>query len=125
MKKIIDTPKAPKAVGPYSQAVDTGNMLFVSGQLGLDPATGALVSEEVTEQAKQVLSNVQAIVEAAGYKMENIVKATVFLADIDDFIPVNRIYKTYFTNEYPARAAYQVGGLPLGGKVEMEVIAIK
>lgn len=125
MKKIIDTPKAPKAVGPYSQAVDTGNMLFVSGQLGLDPATGALVSEEVTEQAKQVLSNVQAIVEAAGYKMENIVKATVFLADIDDFIPVNRIYKTYFTNEYPARAAYQVGGLPLGGKVEMEVIAVK
>ncbi len=125
MKKIIDTPNAPKAVGPYSQAVDTGNMLFVSGQLGLDPATGALVSEEVTEQAKQVLSNVQAIVEAAGYKMENIVKATVFLADIDDFIPVNRIYKTYFTNEYPARAAYQVGGLPLGGKVEMEVIAVK
>ncbi len=125
MKKIIDTPNAPKAVGPYSQAVDTGNMLFVSGQLGLDPATGALVSEEVTEQAKQVLSNVQAIVEAAGYKMENIVKATVFLADINDFIPVNRIYKTYFTNEYPARAAYQVGGLPLGGKVEMEVIAVK
>ena len=100
-------------------------MLFVSGQLGLDPATGALVSEEVTEQAKQVLSNVQAIVEAAGYKMENIVKATVFLADINDFIPVNRIYKTYFTNEYPARAAYQVGSLPLGGKVEMEVIAVK
>jgi len=125
MKKIIDTPNAPKAVGPYSQAVDTGNMLFVSGQLGLDPATGALVSEEVTEQAKQVLSNVQAIVEAAGYKMENIVKATVFLADINDFIPVNRIYKTYFTNEYPARAAYQVGSLPLGGKVEMEVIAVK
>ncbi|MGI6348537.1 MAG: RidA family protein [Eubacteriaceae bacterium] len=125
MKKIIDTPNAPKAVGPYSQAVDTGNMLFVSGQLGLDPATGALVSEEVSEQAKQVLSNVQAIVEAAGYKMENIVKATVFLADINDFIPVNRIYKTYFTNEYPARAAYQVGSLPLGGKVEMEVIAVK
>lgn len=125
MKKIIDTPNAPKAVGPYSQAVDTGNMLFVSGQLGLDPATGALVSEEVTEQAKQVLSNVQAIVEAAGYKMENIVKATVFLADINDFIPVNRIYKTYFTSEYPARAAYQVGSLPLGGKVEMEVIAVK
>ncbi len=125
MKKIIDTPHAPKAVGPYSQAVDTGNMLFVSGQLGIDPATGSLVSEETTAQAEQVLKNVRAIVEAAGYVMDNVVKATVFLADIEDFVAVNRIYKTYFTTDYPARAAYEVGALPLGGKVEIEVIAVK
>lgn len=125
MKRIIDTPNAPKAVGPYAQAVDTGSMLFVSGQLGLDPATGSLVSEETTAQAEQVLKNVRAIVEAAGYEMSDVVKATVFLASMEDFIPVNRIYKTYFTEDYPARAAYEVGALPLGAKVEIEVIAVK
>jgi 2-iminobutanoate/2-iminopropanoate deaminase len=125
MKKIISTTHAPKAVGPYSQAVEAQNMLFISGQLGIDPATSKLVEGSVVEQAHQALNNIKAILSEAGYKMEDVVKTTVYLADISDFVAVNKVYMQYFVQNYPARAAFQVGALPLGGLVEIEAIAIK
>jgi 2-iminobutanoate/2-iminopropanoate deaminase len=125
MKKIISTDLAPKAVGPYSQAVQAQNILYVSGQLGIDPVTSKLVEGSVTEQAHQALKNIMAILDEAGYKMEDVVKTTVYLADIEDFVAVNKVYMNYFIQAYPARAAFQVGALPLGGLVEIEAIAIK
>ena len=124
MKKIISTNSAPKAVGPYSQAVLAGGMLFISGQLGINPDTSKL-AEGVVEQAHQALKNMGAILKEAGFSYEDVVKTTVLLNDIGDFVEVNRVYKEYFKDSYPARAAYQAAALPIGGLVEIEAIAVK
>ena len=121
-KKIVKTTKAPQAIGPYSQAVVLGDMVYASGQLGMDPETMNL-EESVAAQAHQALKNVKAILEEAGSGLENVVKTTVFLADINDFVEVNEIYAQYFTEPYPARSAVEVANLPKFAKVEIEVIA--
>lgn len=123
VRRAIQTDKAPKAIGPYSQAVQVGDMLFVSGQLGMDPASGKLVEGGTEAQARQALMNVQAILEAAGFSMKDAVQVQVFLADIGDFAQVNEVYKTFFAEPYPARAAFGVAALPAGGKVEIMVTA--
>ncbi len=125
MKKIINTELAPKAVGPYSQAVIADNTIYISGQLGIDPAVSKLVEGGVIAQAHQALKNIGSILKEAGYSYDDVVKTTVLLNDIGDFVDVNRVYKEYFTSSYPARAAYQVAALPIGGLVEIEAIAVK
>ncbi len=125
MNQIIHTDAAPAAIGPYSQAVKTGNILFVSGQLPIDPATGAFAGEDVASQTRQSLKNVSAILEAAGYTCADVVKATVLLADIADFAAMNAVYAEFFTENCPARAAFAVKDLPKGAKVEIEVVAGK
>lgn len=122
MKKIIKTEKAPAAVGPYSQAVGAGDMLFISGQLGIDPASGKL-AEGIENQVERALENVKAIVERAGGDMGSIVKVTVLLQSMGDFKTMNSIYGRYFTEDQPARAAFEVAALPLGGLVEIEAVA--
>ena len=124
MKKIISTEKAPKAVGPYSQAVWANDLLFISGQIPIDSKTGKFVSEDVKEQTKQVFKNLEAILKEAGLSYENIVKATVYLADMNDFAAMNEVYASFFEKDFPARAAFQVVKLPLGAKVEIEAIAV-
>jgi len=121
-KTTIQTDHAPKAIGPYSQAVCTGNLLFTSGQLGMDPNTGELPTD-IQEQARQSLSNVKAIVEAAGGNMSQVLKTTVFLKDMNDFQIVNDIYSQFFSEPYPARSAVQVARLPKDALVEIEAIA--
>ncbi|MDM8301010.1 RidA family protein [Collinsella tanakaei] len=121
-KNVIASDKAPAALGPYSAGIKTGNMVFLSGQLGIDPATGKL-PEGVEAQAAQSLANVEALLAAAGATFDNVVKTTVFLADIADFAKVNEIYASKFSQPFPARSAVQVGALPAGGLVEIEVIA--
>ena len=126
----VSTPAAPAAVGPYSQAVATGetagSLVFVSGQVPLDPATGALVLGDVQAQAEQVLRNIGAILGAAGLGYDDVVKTTVLLADINDFAPVNEVYARFFTGEIlPARAAFGVAALPLGARVEIEAVAVR
>jgi len=123
MKKIIKTDNAPGAVGPYSQGVATGGFVFTSGQLPMDPRTGKFVEGGIREEARQCLENVKAVLEAAGTSLDKAVKATVFLADIKDFAAVNEVYATFFTENPPARSAYQVAALPLGARVEIEMIA--
>jgi len=125
MKKIISTDKAPKAVGPYSQAIWANDLLFISGQIPIDPETGKFVSNDVKEQTKQVFKNLGAILTKAGLDYENIVKATVYLADMNDFTAMNEIYASFFQKDFPARAAFQVVKLPLGVKVEIEAIAVR
>lgn len=126
MNKIISTDKGPGAIGPYSQAVQTaGGMLFVSGQISLVPATGAMVEGGIKEQATQVLNNLKGIVEAAGYQLSDVVKTTVYLADIKDFGTVNEIYGQYFTENCPARVCVEVSKLPKDALVEIDVIASK
>ncbi|WP_211748651.1 RidA family protein [Paenibacillus sp. Marseille-Q4541] len=122
-RKTIATPNAPGAIGPYSQAVQFGNMIITSGQLGMNAA--GEFPDSVSEQAKQSLANVNAILEAAGYGMEHVVKTTVFLKDMNDFQTVNEVYATFFAEPYPARSAVQVAKLPKDGLVEIEVIAVK
>ncbi len=124
-KETIVCEQAPKPVGPYSAAVATGCLVFVSGQLGIDPATGSIVEGGVEAEARQVLKNVKTLLEAAGSGMEHVVKATVFLTDIQDFAKVNAIYAEFFTANYPARSAFEVGALPKGGLVEVEAIAVR
>ena len=121
-RKVISTSQAPAAIGPYSQAIRSGNLLFASGQLGLDPATGALV-DGIEAQARQALTNLQAVLAAAGGSVANVVKTTIFLADMADFATVNAIYGEVFRHEPPARSTVQVAALPKGGLVEIEVIA--
>ncbi len=123
MKQVIFSDAAPKAVGPYSQAVRAGHLLFISGQLPLVPATMKIEAETVAAQAEQVFANMKAILNQAGLGFEHLVKTTVLLADIRDFAAVNEVYARYFTGDFPARAAYQVAALPLGAKVEIEAIA--
>ena len=122
MKKVISTEQAPAAVGPYSQAVRAGDLLFVSGQLGIDPGTGKLVDGGVEKQTEQALRNVASIIEAAGADLGSVVKATVFLQNMSDFAVMNGVYSRFFESEPPARAAFEVAQLPLGGLVEIEAI---
>ena len=122
--KTIATTKAPGAIGPYSQGQIVGNMVFTSGQLGLDPATGGFAGEDVKAQAKASLENVKAILEAAGTGMDKVCKTTVFLSDMANFGAVNEVYGTYFKEgSYPARSCVEVAALPKGGLVEIEAIA--
>lgn len=123
MKTAIHTDNAPKALGPYSQAIRANGMVFVSGQLALDPATGELVPGGIQAQTKQSLDNARAILAQVGLTMDNVVKTTVLLADIQDFAAMNEVYATYFTQTPPARSAFQVANLPKGGLVEIELIA--
>ena len=125
MKAQISTNNAPSAIGPYSQAIACGSFIFASGQLGLNPATGEL-AEGVTEQAKQSLTNLKAVLEAAGSGLDRVVKTTVFLKHISDFAAVNEVYASFFTDgAFPARSAVEVASLPKDGLVEIEAIAEK
>ena len=123
MKKIINTPNAPKAIGPYSQAVKTGSLVFVSGQLPLVPETMTFVAGGIKEQTRQALTNAKAILESAGTHLGGVVKTTVLLKEIGDFAAMNEVYGEFFETDCPARAAYQVANLPLGALVEIELIA--
>ena len=125
MNKIIQTPNAPAAIGPYSQAVQAGNMLFVSGQIPIDPATGVFAGEDIVTQSRQSLTNVKNILEAAGYTLADVVKTTVLLADIADFAAMNAVYAEFFRENCPARACFAVRDLPKGALVEIEAIANK
>ena len=122
-RNIIKTQHAPAAIGPYSQAIRAGDLIFASGQLGLDPQTGKL-QEGVEAQARQALANVKAVLQAADSSVDRVIKTTIFLADINDFAKVNAIYGELFHHEPPARSTVQVAALPLGGLVEIEVIAL-
>ena len=121
-KEIISTNNAPKAIGPYSQAVKTGDLIFISGQIPLNPKTGDLVSGSIGDEANQVLENIQSICKAAGYGLEDIVKITIFLTDLENFATVNEVMTKHFNEPYPARATVEVSGLPLGVNVEIEAI---
>ena len=124
MKEIVATELAPRAIGPYSQAVRSGNFLFASGQIPIDPATGEFVAGGITEQTEQVMRNVSAILAAAGAGLEQVVKTTVFLADMDDFTAMNEVYGRYFGENPPARATVQAARLPRDARVEIEAIAV-
>jgi len=125
MKKIITTPHAPAAIGPYSQAIDTGDLIFISGQIPIVPETGKLLDGGISEQTEQVMKNIGAILKAAGLEYSSVVKCTCYLEDIADFKAMNEVYGSYFTSEPPARAALQIGKLPLGAKVEIDTIAVR
>ncbi len=124
MKKIINTTKAPKAIGPYSQAVEMNGMLFISGQVPINPETGKIVEGGITEQTEQVMKNIGAILTEAGYAFDNVVKSTCLLSDMANFSAMNEVYARYYPNNPPARAAFAVKELPLGVMVEIETIAI-
>ena len=124
MKNIINTIKAPQAIGPYSQAVEMNGMLFVSGQVPIDPATGKVVDGGITEQTEQVMKNISAILLEAGYSFENVVKSTCLLSDMSNFAAMNAVYSKYYPENPPARAAFAVKELPLGVLVEIETIAL-
>jgi 2-iminobutanoate/2-iminopropanoate deaminase len=124
MKGIVTTNHAPRAIGPYSQAVRAGDLVFASGQIPIDPATGEFVAGGVSEQTEQVLRNLTAVFEAAGVGLNQVVKTTVFLADMDDFTAMNEVYGRYFGAEPPARATVQAARLPRDARVEIEAIAV-
>ena len=124
-KEVFSTEKAPKAIGPYVQANKVGELIFCSGQLGINPETGKLVAGGVLEEAKQVFKNIQAILEEAGSSMNHVVKTLVLLKDIADFAVVNKVYAEQFNDVLPARSAFQVAALPLNGNIEIEVIAVE
>ncbi|WP_417153810.1 RidA family protein [Rikenella microfusus] len=124
MKKIIATPEAPAAVGPYSQAVEAAGTLYISGQLPIDPATKTM-PEGIRAQTEQSLKNIAAILETAGYSKNDVVKSTVLLKDIADFGAMNEVYAGFYTENPPARVAYQVAALPMGALVEIETVAVK
>ena len=125
MKEIIKTENAPSAIGPYSQAVKAEGFIFVSGQLGIDPANKKFKGETVEEQTEQALENAKAILAVKGYTLDDVIKTTVFLDDINDFKNMNAVYAQFFTQDCPARAAFEVANLPLRAKVEIELIAHK
>lgn len=125
MNQFIATPNAPAAIGPYSQAVQAGGTLYISGQLPIDPATGAFAAQDITGQTRQSLTNIGAILDQAGYSFADVVKVTVLLADIADFAPMNEVYGQFFTGNCPARAAFAVKDLPKGALVEIEAVAYK
>lgn len=126
MKKILSTENAPLAIGPYSQGIDTGNLMFLSGQLPICPEKGEIVAEDIEGQTKQSLENVKAILESVGCTMDNVVKTTVLLKDIGDFAKMNAVYAQFFTEgNYPARSAFQAAALPKDALVEIEVVALK
>ena len=123
-KKVIQTEKAPKAIGPYSQAIQAGNFLFLSGQIPIDPKTGELVKGDIRKQTQQVLENIKGILESQGLGMENVVKVTIFLKDIGNFNQVNEVYATYFPSSPPARSTVEVAKLPRDADIEIEALAI-
>lgn len=123
-KQIISTEQAPAAVGPYSQGVRAGHFLYTAGQIALDPATGKIVEGDVAAQTRQVMGNLQAILQAAGSTLNKVVKTTVFLQEMDDFAQMNGVYSQFFEGDPPARSTVQVAGLPLGALVEIEAIAL-
>jgi len=123
-KKIISTEHAPAAVGPYSQAVRVGKMLYTAGQIPLDPATGRLVEGDIAAQTEQVLRNLAAVLEAAGSSLKDVVKTTVFLKDMSNFGPMNAVYGRYFDKKAPARSTVEVAALPLDAQIEIEAVAI-
>ncbi len=124
-KEAIHTDKAPAAVGPYSQAISAGNLVMLSGQIPLDPQTGLLVEGDIQAQTRRVFANIQAVLEEAGMTFANVIKTTVFLADIADFAAMNEVYAEYFAEPYPARSAVQIAALPKGAGVEIECICVK
>jgi len=123
VREAVASDAAPKAIGPYSQAIRAGSLLFVSGQIPLDPATGAMVEGDIAAQTRRVFANLQAILEAAGASFDNVVRTTVYLADMNDFATVNEIYGTYFSSPAPARATVQAARLPRDARVEIDLIA--
>lgn len=122
-KEIISTEKAPKAIGPYSQGVKVGELIFTSGQLPINPENGQLIADDVKKATAQSLENVKAILEKSGSSLDKVVKAVVYLKDLEDFAAVNEVYATYFTGDYPARSCFQVAKLPMDAKIEIEVVA--
>jgi 2-iminobutanoate/2-iminopropanoate deaminase len=125
MKRTIVTEGAPRAIGPYSQAVQADGLVFISGQIGLDPSSGRLVGPGVGEQAERCLSNLEAVLAAAGLSLSNVVKTTVFLTDMSEFKEVNEVYASRFTSDPPARSTVAVSALPLGARVEIEALAVR
>lgn len=125
MKQVIQTNNAPQAIGPYSQAIMAGDTLYVSGQIPVVPATGAIVSDKVEDQARQVMENVKAVVEAAGLTLGHVVKTSVFIKNMDDFGTINAVYSQYFKENCPARACVEVARLPKDVLLEMEAIAVR
>jgi 2-iminobutanoate/2-iminopropanoate deaminase len=124
MKKVVQTDRAPRPIGPYSQAIQAGEFLFTSGQVGIDPRTGKLVEGGVAAQFRHVRENLKTIMAAAGCDLTKVVKTTLFLADMGDFGEVNKVYAESFVSDPPARSTFQVAGLPLGARVEMEMVAL-
>ena len=125
MKKVISTSNAPAAIGPYSQAIEAGNFVFLSGMLPIDPSTGNMITGDITEQTEQIFKNIGAVLEQAGCSMGQIVKTTVFLSDMSLFSAMNEVYARHFTGSYPARSAVAVKELPKNSRIEIEVIAMK
>jgi len=124
MKEIVTTENAPGAIGPYSQAIKAGGMVFCSGQIPIDPKTGEFISQVVSEQTEQVLVNLSEVLKAAGTSLDNVVKTTVFLADMSDFVEMNEVYSRFFSDNKPARATVQAARLPRDAKVEIDCIAV-
>jgi 2-iminobutanoate/2-iminopropanoate deaminase len=122
-KNVVSTPHAPAAIGPYSQAVQSGDWVFLSGQIPLDPASGELIGEDIAGQTRRVMENLAAVLHAAHCTFDDIVKATIYLVDLGDFASVNQVYGQYFTGTFPARATLQVSALPRGARVEIEAVA--
>lgn len=125
MKKVINTDKAPAAIGPYSQAIKAGDFIYTSGQIPIDPSSGALVSGDIKAQAEQSLKNLKAVLEAGGFAMSDVIKTTVFITDMANFAAVNEVYAKYFDNDYPARSCVAVKELPKAALVEIEAVAFK
>lgn len=125
MKKIFTTSKAPAAIGPYSQAVEMRNTLYISGQIPINPLTGKLIEGDITTQTEQVMRNISAILDVAGYKFSDVIKSTCILSDITNFKAMNEVYAKYYTEKQPARSAYAVKDIPLGALIEIETIAMK
>lgn len=125
MKKVISTDKAPAAIGPYSQAIEVNGMIYTSGVIPINPATGELVAGSVAQQAEQAIGNLKNLLEAAGTSMENVVKTVVFIKNMDDFGSINEVYGTYFPEPYPARSCVEVARLPKDVAIEIEAIAVK
>lgn len=125
MKSPLHSVHAPQPIGPYSQAMRAGDFVFISGQIGIDPATGKIAGETAAEQAQQVLKNIRAILTAAGLNASHVVKSTIFLADMADFVKVNEVYGEFFRDDPPARSTVAVAGLPMNARVEIEVIAMR
>ena len=124
MKTAITSENAPKAIGPYSQAIQAGNLLFLSGMLPINPATGEFVSDEISGQTDQIFKNIKALLNDAGSRLDKVVKTTVFLSDMSHFAAMNEVYSGYFSQPYPARSAFAVKSLPKNALVEIEVIAL-